>query len=615
MSQFKNKKSNKVDYIVMGVFVVVIAVVVAVSYYSNRDIAHYMQIIQENIERRLIKECKIVETMVTVEQLQGYMTPEDMLQESYIELRQQLQEYAEENGLAFVYFMRLVGDEVQYIIDSDPDPETYYGLEHFEEPYFLVLEAYAGEAVVNLIGDYQEGWEGLISAYSPIFDDFGNIIAIVGIDISDEEIVMREKKARQLTYVSAIATVILGVSSLMVIVLYKKKAEDYNEASIAKGQFLSRMSHEIRTPMNAIIGLCRMAKKTDDPVKKAEYLDSISSSSDYLLELINGILDISKIEAKKMTLNIEQVSLFKMMKNIEIILESQVKAKQQNLSIEISEHVPEYVYCDKTRLTQIVINLAGNAIKFTPEKGDISISISLIEKTEESCNIGFAIKDTGIGIDSDLQVNLFEAFEQGDGSINRKFGGTGLGLTISKLFIEMMNGTISVISKVNEGSIFKFNVWLEIVKIEDIIEIEEVKEAAVSDVTGREVDCFGMTFLVAEDNKVNQIITKNILEEFGATVEIANNGAECVEMFIQNPKKYQIIFMDIQMPDVDGLEATKRIRSSKVGSAKEIPIVAMTAEVFQEDINTALAAGMNAHIGKPISINEIIVVIKKNLEK
>ena len=611
MEMDKSKKGSKVDYLIIFVLVSAVLLIGLLTYSSTRYMSYYKGIVQESIEKRLIIESKIIESMVDIDELQEYLTETDMDKESYKELRLNLQNYVQESDLVYISLMRINGGQLQYIMDSNSDPENSRGLLNFEDANSLIVNAYNGETVVSLIGNYQYGKEGLISVYVPIFDNQENVVALIGIDVSDRKIVEGETESKQLTYISIVAVFVLGMSSYLIISRYRKKAKDYNEASIAKGQFLSRMSHEIRTPMNAIIGMCRMAKKAEDPVKKAEYLDNISSSSDYLLELINDILDFSKIEARKMTLNAETFSIYKMMEKIEIILSSQVVAKDQTFSIELANDLPKYLSGDQTRLTQIIINLTGNALKFTSEKGKIDISVSLVETKDNLCNIQFVVKDNGIGMADKQLLKLFEAFEQGDGTITRKFGGTGLGLTISKMFIEMMDGTISVTSKVNEGSTFRFNVWLDIVSEEEL-PTDNHENKIDSDGT---VDCTGLTFLVAEDNKVNQIIVKNIMEDFGAVVEFANDGAECVEMFTQNPDKYRIIFMDIQMPDVDGLEATRRIRASSVHNAKTIPIIAMTAEVFQEDINNALNAGMDEHLGKPLNINDIVMVIKEILNR
>lgn len=611
MNIVDNNKKINMDRILILFFVIVIIVIALIAYMSTNYISKYTDLIQENIEERLFAECRAIQNMVSLDELESYQTIEDMEREEYKELRNRLTAYAEEHDLMFVYYMRMLDDgNIQYIIDSDPDPEGNYGLDHIEEPYELAVEAFGGKPAYNLIGEYEPDWNGVMSAYIPIFDDDGNVVAVAGVDIDDTDIVKRKNTANTFTTVSVIFTAILGGIGFLVIVGYQKKAKAARSASVAKGQFLSKMSHEMRTPLNAIIGFSRMAKNTTDINKKNECLDNISSSSDYLLELINGVLDLTKIESNKMTLNLEKISLQQIFKDINIILSSQIVKKKQKLEIDISNDIPEYVYCDETRLKQVIVNLASNAIKFTPEEGEIFIKGRLVETKKSLCKLEFIVNDNGIGIKEETLSKLFNAFEQGDGSITRKYGGTGLGLAISRHFIEMMDGAITVSSKEGEGSTFKFNIWLEIVPN------EELPENEVSDgVAETEFNCNGNIFLIAEDSMVNQIIEKDILEGFGATLEFANNGAQCVEMFKQNSDKYDMIFMDIQMPEMDGLEATKQIRTSGISIATKIPIVAMTAEVFQEDIDKCINAGMNDHLGKPLKVTEIKEVIKKNLNK
>jgi len=604
MSKKYDGKYRKRELITIILFVNLIIVRLILTYFSDSYINEYTGLIQRSIEQRLHTECRVVEKMVSIEQLNEFVTIEDAEKPLYKELTEMLNNYAIENDLTYVFFLRMVDGKVQYILDSDPDPETHCGLDYFEEPEEIAIRAFKGESTFNMIGEYVEGWEGLLSAYNPIFNDEGEVVAVVGVDITDEYIVEIREVSRLLGVASTVSTVILILAAFLVLGLFRKKAEDHYNASIAKGQFLSRMSHEIRTPMNAIIGFCQIGKKTKDIEKKEECIDNISNSSEYLLQLINRILDISRMEAgKEMALGREQTSINEIIQNIESIMSAQIQLKNQMLIVDVSPEIPKKLYGDKSRIIQILLNLVSNAQKFTPAGGKISVKVSLIEKEEECCNIEFIVSDNGIGIEEDYISHLFDLFEQGDGGITRKYGGTGMGLATSKRFIEMMSGSISVESKVNEGTTFKFNIWLETADKED----EEEKEPEI-------VDYKGKTFLLVEDNEINQLVAKGVLEELGAIVEIAHNGEEGVEKFLKEPEKYDMIFMDIQMPIMNGYEATKAIRKSNEKRAKTIPIIAMTAGVYEEDIKNVKDAGMSAYIGKPFKVGEIISIIKKNLE-
>ena len=601
----KNKKGVN---IIIVLFVIFTLTILITTYFSNYYINEYSSVIQETVGKRLLIEARSVSKLISPKVLQEFMEPEDMEKPIYEESIQILRDYAANNDLMYVYFLRLSPNGMQqYILDSDPDPESQCDLNDFEEIEEGVYDAFMGKETYNSLGEYIEGWEGLISAFVPIYDEKENVIAVVGVDISDEEIITLKKQAEIFSVTFVIEGIAVIIISFIVIILYAKKGQEYNEASIAKSQFLSRMSHEIRTPMNAIIGFSRIAKKAGSNSEKNNYLQNIDSSSEYLLQLMNSILDISKIEEGKMVLEVEKASPVEMMRDIREMLSPQTKAKNQNFIMNIGKNIPQFVYCDKTHLTQVIVNLVSNSIKFTAENGEIKVTLDLLEKKNNACNLQFIIEDNGIGIDEQYLANIFEPFEQGSGRITKKYGGTGLGLAISKLFIEMMKGQVNVVSKVGSGTTFTFNVWLNVApKGEETSQNEQIQTT---------IDCTGRKFLVVEDNEINQMIIENILKDFGADIEFANNGKEGLDKFLENSDKYDIIFMDIQMPIMDGFEATSQIRKSGVKNAKTIPIVATTAEVFKEEVNHVFEIGMNGHIGKPFKIEEIVKTIYDVLNK
>ena len=377
------------------------------------------------------------------------------------------------------------------------------------------------------------------------------------------------------------------------------------QGSRAKSDFLSRMSHEMRTPMNAIIGMTTIAQGSDDLAKKEHCLSQIDNASKHLLGVINDILDMSKIEADKFTLSQEPFVFGQMLQNVLDVVGFRVSEREQTLSVSVDPALPAVLVGDAQRLSQVMTNLLSNAVKFTDDHGDIALRADLAERTEDVCTLRIAVQDSGIGISEAQQSKLFRSFEQADGSIARRFGGTGLGLAISRSIVELMGGNIGVQSKLGEGSTFTFSVPLRAAEAEGTGALAEDGCEAVS--------FAGKTALLAEDVAINREIILSVLEESHLAIECAENGLEAVRMFIQNPGRYDIIFMDMHMPEVDGLEATRRIRALDVPRAKTVPIVAMTANVFQEDIRRCLEAGMDDHVGKPVDFDILFAKLRKYL--
>ena len=376
-------------------------------------------------------------------------------------------------------------------------------------------------------------------------------------------------------------------------------------ANMAKSEFLSRMSHEIRTPMNAIIGMTQIASDTDDVIKIKYCLEKTAMASRHLLSLINDILDMSKIEANKLELYDECFDLHKAVEGAETLINVKVEEKHQTLTVMVDPDVPRFVIGDEMRFVQVLINLLSNAVKFTPDNGTVGFSILKGEETGDSLFIVTRVSDTGIGISEEARAKLFDSFEQADGGIARRFGGTGLGLAISKRIVELMGGRISVESTPGKGSVFTFSIN---VKKCEYDEETYVDEASQND-GGGIPDFGGKCILIAEDIDLNREVVSAILEETHAKIEFAENGVQAVNLFEENPGKYDAILMDLQMPEMDGFEATKRIRAMKYG--KDVPIIALSANTFKADVDQSLAANMNDHIGKPIDANLLFSKLKR----
>ncbi|MFP3091540.1 ATP-binding protein [Treponema sp. TIM-1] len=388
-------------------------------------------------------------------------------------------------------------------------------------------------------------------------------------------------------------------------ILLEKAVQAANRANEHKGDFLARMSHEIRTPMNAIIGMTGIVKKklaagSSDREDIQANIRQIEISSQHLLGLLNDILDISKIEAGKIDMIQEAVDMFKLAHTVETIIRPRCEEKNITFVTRFEMRKPAVYQSDSLRLRQVLINLLGNAVKFTPELGRIEFSILEKKRENNKSLLEFIVQDNGIGISAATQQLLFKPFEQGSGRIAKQYGGTGLGLAISKNIVQLFGGDILVNSREGAGSTFSFELWLS------PMQARENPEPFLEDATG---SLTGKRALLVDDVEINRLITKNLMEFTGISIDEASDGLAAFTMFQEAPENtYDIIYMDIQMPTMDGYAATAAIRALERSDAKTIPIVALTANAFKEDIDRALDTGMNAHLAKPLETEKLLEV-------
>ena len=378
------------------------------------------------------------------------------------------------------------------------------------------------------------------------------------------------------------------------------------EANKAKSVFLSSMSHDIRTPMNGIIGMTRIAlQHLEERDRVEDCLKKIDESSRHLMELINEVLDMSRIESGNKILHAEPVQLQELIKGVIAVCQPEMQAEQQELTVDIAELAEDCVMADPVRLRQIFTNILSNAVKYTPARGKIHIEAhKLLKNISDGNCYQFRIRDNGIGMSEEFQQRLFEPFTREDNSMTNARQGTGLGLSIVKSVVTMMGGTIKVDSVQGKGTTFTVTLPLPTADISEKVETETM------DTVQQRFD--GHRILLAEDNEINREIACELLEGRGLVVESVTNGEEAFEKIRDSEEgRYELILMDIQMPVMNGYDATRAIRNLDGAYAKNIPIIALTANIFEDDIMKAIDSGMNEHITKPMDMRVVEKILNK----
>lgn len=384
-------------------------------------------------------------------------------------------------------------------------------------------------------------------------------------------------------------------------------------ANAAKSNFLSNMSHDMRTPMNAVTGYTYLAKNSNDPEKIYDYLEKIESSGNQLLSQINDVLEMSRIESGKMELEESPTDIEKMMREIRDIFAVQMKAKKIEYDVKTTDVTEKVILCDRNRMNSIWMNLISNAYKFTPRRGTIEVELAQTGKAEDD-RVPFMlrVKDTGIGMSEDFKDKVFEMFERERSQFKSGVQGTGLGMAITKRIVDMMGGSIELDTEPGKGTEFRIYISFDLPR-----KAVEASRSEPDENNGKYTitNFKGKRLLLAEDSPINQEVAKLILQEAGFEIEIVGDGQQAVRMVSNSePGYYDAVLMDIQMPELDGYEATKKIRDLEDQDLASVPIIAMTANVFQEDLQKAEDSGMDAHVSKPIDIEKMMATLASVLQ-
>ena len=505
-------------------------------------------------------------------------------------------------------------------LDSDADDVRHPGDYIEEEMVPYIDRAISGENVYSQ-DIIDTTWGPIFTACYPVSANRDGTGEIIGAFCIEMDMQSAYGMVEETNHISIICGLVAG-AVLLLICLYtyyvyqKSKAEEQKQkqllmtaaeeadaANKAKSAFLLSISHDIRTPMNAIIGFTNIALHQNTVSDIHDSLEKVQKSSNHLLSLLNDVLDFTRIESGKVTISPEPMDITQLTDNVQAIMNGLLY--NRDLKFEVHREIPKnpYVLADVVRIREVLVNLLGNAVKFTKDGGKITLDISSYPGADEKHIITrYVVRDNGIGMSEEFTKEVFEEFAQEDSDVRTQYHGVGLGMAIVKKYVDMMGGTISVQSKKHEGTTFTVDIPLEITD----------KECNKSD-TGisEKVNLTGVNVLLAEDNKLNAEIAAVQLEEFGMNVERAVDGKNAVEIFRNHPEgTFDVILMDIMMPEMNGYEAAKAIRAmNDRPDGKNIPIIAMTANSFAEDVQASLDAGMNAHLSKPIVIEEVIKTI------
>lgn len=625
---------NSKYHMALDITAVVLMVILLFFVYTYILQNSFSNSVVDNAQSRDIECSDAIRTLVsnkfTRDDFNSFFSVEDMETERYKELQQVLNELRTLNSTRYLYTAGRDSDgRLVYLVDGlnlDADDFAYPGTYIEDEMIPYIEAALSGETIYSQ-DIIDTTWGHIFTACYPIISTDGSdeVIGALCIEIDMENtytfLAESQKRVLRISIIAAIVLVILAI--VICLILRKQKIEEAKQqqqlqdaavaadaANMAKSTFLFNMSHDIRTPMNAILGFTEIGRKNlDNPAKINECFDKIQISGSKMLSIVDNVLELSRIESGKTVVEESVVEAGSVIDACLTMIQPELDKKKLQFSLSKDIKHP-YIYMDTTLVTEIILNIFGNAIKYTAEGGSIACAIRQIDDREDDrFTHEITVSDTGIGMTEEFQKHIFEAFTRERNSTTSGIEGTGLGMGIVKKSVDMLDGTITVNSKVGEGTTFKIRLPYHVAQYEDTQPKQVTASLDNSVLVGKHI-------LLAEDNDLNAEISIELLSEHGLLIDRAENGLICAEMLENAPEDYySMILMDIQMPVLDGYKTTRKIRNFSNKTKADIPIIAMTANAFAEDKKKALEMGMNDHVAKPIDMNKMIPVLLKYIKE
>jgi signal transduction histidine kinase/DNA-binding NarL/FixJ family response regulator len=568
-----------------------------------------METMEINIIERLEETAKRGARLASLEELDRFQTIEDMNLSEYQELKYKLRDFAEDADVLYVYYVRTTGGELQDIIDNDFNEQTRVGLDSppltFESTPGAA-GALKGEVSHSDLGVYTDGWDGLVSAYAPMFGEDGKVEAICGVDVADTAIVTARNMATILLALEIAAIFAVFASGLLSIIRYRREARAAIETNEAKSRFFASMSHEIRTPMNAIIGMSELAARNYGKPRGLEYIKHIRRAGDNLLSIINDILDFSKMESGALQVVESPYEIASVLNDAITI--AKVKAAEKNIKfkIDVDPSIPYKMIGDEARIRQILLNLLSNAFKYT-DKGFVRFTATRSELDKDKTALTFEIADSGVGIKEEDQKALFAEFARVDHSRNKNVEGTGLGLMIVKNLCKAMGGDVTIQSEYEKGSVFAATIVQRVQDGKPMGRLSS-KTAIAGDIGLPDFIVPDFRALIVDDVQTNLEVAEGLLSSYQMKIDTALSGEEALKMVKAND--YDIIFMDHMMPGMDGAQTAAAIRSLG-GSFASLPIIALTANVAPGAKEMFLSSGFDGFLSKPVETRKLRGVIEK----